>query len=436
VAAHRGAVAIEVSTDGGALPHVHLAITAVGATPVAALNDGWACTGITTIACDDQATLSEPSPATVFVALDVPGAPGSSGAVSVTAAATAPGASSSTDAATTYRDDVTGGFSARFAGVIRGDVTTVGNTLSTCPSGATTGGSTCEQARARAASVTTGQDNNDWSMVAVDADNDPSTANSSAAQLTTSGADVVSASLYWSAGQVAGAGGSPATGAIGSALLATPATTGAGVPTSASYVGVTADQIDQVGSTYQAHADVTDLVRAGGAGRYWLGGVAAATGNNTESGWTLTVVYRQSGAAPRTILIFDGLVQVASGSETLDASGFRVSAGNSAQLGIVGYEGDWGLSTDSVTCGTSAPLADATREPDNFFNSSITRAGAIDASGLPSQPNTFGLDIASIDVSPSQVPGCLTPGSSATTLHFSTAADQYLVGVVTLSASR
>jgi hypothetical protein len=433
VTSHRGAVAVQVAADGGSSGQVRLTITATGATPMPAPNDGWTCGGVGTVVCNDQGGLGPSSPETVFVALDVPA---TATTVAITAAATAPGASSSPDATATDRTATSGGFSARFAGIVRGDAATIGNTLSTCPSGATAGGSTCEQARARAASVATGQDNNDWPMVSVDADNDPSTANSSAANLVTAGSDVVSANLYWSAAQAAGAGGSAASGPIGSALLATPATTGNAGPTAASYVGVTADHIDQVGTTYQAHADVTDLVRSGGAGRYWLGGVAAATGNNTQSGWSLSVVYRRAGAAPRTILIFDGLVQVADGSESLVASGFRVASGTSAQLGIVGYEGDWGLRTDAVTCGTSSPLSDATRAPDNFFNSSITRAGAVDASGTPSQANTFGLDIASIDVSPAQVAGCLTPGSSSTSLQFSTSDDQYLVGVVTVSASR
>jgi hypothetical protein len=424
---------VQITADGGFLAHPHLTVSATGATVVAAPNDGWTCTGGAVLNCDDQGTLNPTSPETIFVALDV--AAGAS-SVGVTAAASAAGASASGDAAVTARSDVTGGFSARFAGVVRGDVTSVGNTLSTCPPGATAGTATCEQAQARDVSLTTGQNNNDWSMIAVDADNDPSTANSSAANLTTTGTDVVSASLYWSGGQDAGFGGSAASGSIHSALLATPATTG-GVPAvAASYVPVNASQVEQVGSTYQAYADVTDLVRAGGAGRYWAAGVAAATGDNTQSGWTLTVVYRQAGAAPRTILIFDGLVQIADGTQTLQASGFRVTDSTSARLGLVAYEGDWGLGTDTVSCGTSALLSDGTRDAGNFFNSSITRAGSIDSSGTPSLPNTFGLDLSDLDVSPSVVPGCLTPGSSSTSLQFSTAMDQYLVGVVTLSASR
>jgi hypothetical protein len=424
---------VQVTSDGGSLGHVHLSVTATGATLVPAINDGWTCSAGTTLSCDDQGSLSPSSPETIFVSVDVPT---NATTVNFTATATAPKAGPSTDATDTQRSTVGAGFSAHFAGVVRGDVTTVGNTLSTCPGGATAGSSTCEQARARVASVTDGQNNNDWAMTAVDADADAATTNSSGANLATAGSDVVSASLYWSGSLTAGAGGSPAAGDIGSASFATPATTGGSTPTAGGYIPVTASQIDQVGSTYQAYADVTDLVAAGGTGRYWLGGIAAATGNNTQSGWTLTVVYRKAGAAPRTVLIFDGLVQVADGTQTLQASGFRIGADATARLGLVGYEGDWGLATDGVTCGSSAPLSDATRDADNFFNSSITRDGTIDSSGTPSQPNTFGLDIADLDVSPSHVAGCLTTGASSTSLHFSTSDDQYLVGLVTLSASR
>jgi len=433
VPGHRGAVSVQVTADGAAADHVHLTISATGATAAPALSDGWTCSGTTTVQCDDQSTLNPGTAETVFVALDV--APGAT-SVQVNAAASAPGAGASDDASTSSQTDVGTGFSARFAGIVRGDVTTIGNTLSTCPPATTAGSSTCEQAEARDPSVTTGQDDNDWPMVPVDADNDPATANSSAASLSTAGTDVLSATLHWSGEKTAGTGGVAASGPIGNALLATPATTGGATATAASYTGITASQTEERGDTYQAVADVTSQVRAAGAGRYWLGGIAAATGSNTRSSWTLTVVYRQAGAAPRTVLVFDGLVLVDSGTQVLQTSGFRIGATASARLGIVAYEGDWGLRSDSVVCGTSAPLATSTRDADNFFNSSITHGGAIDTSGTPSLPNTFGLDIADVDVSPGQVSGCLTPGASSTNLQFSTTSDQYQVGVVTLSSSR
>jgi hypothetical protein len=122
-------------------------------------------------------------------------------------------------------------------------------------------------------------------MQFVDVDSDPATFDSSSAFLgLPADANVLFAGLYWGAKVTRGTRGeaAPAPDARNRALFATPASGG--------YVSVTAGQVDdsdtasQAGA-YQAFANVTELVRAGGAGTYAVANIQSGTGEDRYAGW-------------------------------------------------------------------------------------------------------------------------------------------------------
>ena len=97
------------------------------------------------------------------------------------------------------------GFTPRFSANDTGNVAIVGNTLETCPV-ATSG---CPAAQSGSGASL---NNNNWSMVRVDADSDPATTiDSSSATLTLpAAATVLFAGLYFGAATTAGTGGQAA----------------------------------------------------------------------------------------------------------------------------------------------------------------------------------------------------------------------------------
>ena len=119
-------------------------------------------------------------------------------------------------------------FQQRFGVNDSGDITLIGNALLTCPSG-----SSCTTAKAGS-----GQNNN-FAMVNVDTDGDPTTFNNFSATLTLpSEATVLFAGLYWGARTVAGDDGAdaPNPGAKRTVKFAVPG---------GAYRSVTADAADE-----------------------------------------------------------------------------------------------------------------------------------------------------------------------------------------------
>jgi hypothetical protein len=160
-------------------------------------------------------------------------------------------------------------FSVRFTANANVDVAVIGNVVTTCPPGA----QGCAAALNRIASGAA-LNNNDYAMQYVDADSadtPPGGApnNSSSATLTlpagAGGGDVLFAGLYWS-------------GRSNNAAR----TTVRFRPPNAGYQALSGDLVGVFGSdgAYQAFADVTALVRAGGGGAYTVGGVYAGQGKD------------------------------------------------------------------------------------------------------------------------------------------------------------
>ena len=315
-------------------------------------------------------------------------------------------------------------FAARYSANENGAIWVTGSTLMTCPAVAT-----CAAAQAGTATGAA-LNNNGYAMVPVDVDADPATFNSSSSTFTPpAGSEVLFAGLYFGGRVTAGGGGgapAPNAAARGTALVSTPA----GGP----YVPVTGAVADStaVAGAYVAFADVTALVRAGGAGRYGVANVQAGTGLDRYAGWSLVVVYRDAALPLRNLSVFDGLaaIQQLDPPLSIGVSGFRTPLGGPVRtsVGIVAYEGDRGSAGDRLALNGTF-LRDAANLENNLFNSSVAFEGTNTlAQRLPPYVNALGFDADRIVAD-----GLLANGATSATLQASTTQDQYLIQVATFT---
>lgn len=313
-------------------------------------------------------------------------------------------------------------FPERYTVNAAGDLVITGNTLMTCPATS----STCAEAQ-RGGGTSARFNNNSYSMVMVDIDSDPTTVNSSSADLQIpEGAPVLFAGLYWGAG----ASGDQAKGRppvdAGTVRMATPS----GATYSTVTGSVTTISTSGSNKTYSGFADVTAQVRAAGRGTYVVADVKGDLGVNHFAGWSLIVVYGDPTEPVRAMSVFDGLVSVTQGSPaTIDVAGFRTPPSGPVRtaLGVVAYEGDLGITGDQFLLNGSA-LSDGRRPSGNYFNSSITtRTGRFTAKS-PDYPNQLGFDTGLIDAT-----GRIANNATSATFRASSTGDQYYPIALTFS---
>ena len=318
-------------------------------------------------------------------------------------------------------------FTPRFSINDTGNIAMIANTLETCPADPP-GQTTCSQAQAGAAGSVL--NNNDWTMQRIDADGSPATTldSSSATLSLPAGATVLFAGLYYGAVTSAGTGGSSATAALRNSVKLR-------VPGSSSYTTLTAPVLDiSTSSTdgrYQAFVDVTSQVATAGSGTYWVGDVQEATGKDRYGGWAIVIAYRDSTQPARNLTVFDGLQSVTQGTTgvSIPVSGFRTPPAGQVHttLGIVAYEGDRGLTGDSLSLNTTT-LSDASNPSDNFFNSSISSGGVNVTTKNPNYVNQLGFDALLVNAD-----GVLATNATSADINLKTKSDQYFPGVVTFA---
>ena len=132
-------------------------------------------------------------------------------------------------------------------------------------------------------------------------------------------------------------------------------------------------------SAYVAFADVTALVRAGGAGPLRRSRTCrAGPASDRYAGWSLVVVYRDPALPLRNLTVFDGLATIEQNEPPLQigVSGFKtpVSGPVRTSVGLVAYEGDRGSSGDRLAL-NGRDLTDAANPANNVFNSSVSFQG-------------------------------------------------------------
>jgi hypothetical protein len=255
------------------------------------------------------------------------------------------------------------GYTVAFTTNRQGDITGTGNTLMSCFDA----DPRCAAARNGTASGSN-LTNNGLPMDWVDVDNDPTTFNSSAATLSLPvGARVVTARLYYTGRLQQGADQgqfisrpAPNPNARDRVRFHPPGLNG--------YLTLTADTVDDAidqstgtPRAYQGVVDVTDLVRAAGAGEYMVANVQLGTGFNADQagGWALAVVYEDANQPMRNLTIFDGFRFVLADGPPVDIplSGFTTpkSGPVTTNLGLVAMEGDLGTTGDSATINAAPP---------------------------------------------------------------------------------
>src|SRR4051812_8725009 len=305
-------------------------------------------------------------------------------------------------------------FANRFSENVSGNIAIAGNTLMTCPASS----ANCATAKSTTASVA-GVADNDFDMTYVDVDSDPATFDSSTAMLAVpSGAKVLFAGLYWGARTDGVAPGTAALNPVAknTALLKAPG--------SSTYQAVTASDAATTisGETaYQHFADVTNAVKAGGAGLYGVANVQAGTGGDRYAGWSLVVAYEDLDQPPRNLSVFDGLTVVSQGTPAVDinVSGFTTAPTGPVRttLGAIAYEGDLGKTGDGMKL-AGQTISDAANPATDLFNSSVTAGGTRVMTGRsPAQENHLGFDADLFTAD-----GILANRATAATLTVNTAA--------------
>ncbi len=322
-------------------------------------------------------------------------------------------------------------FSQRYADSYRGAVTRAGNTVMTC----------YPPAVADCLTRQNGTGNNSVAAQYVDVDGDPSTFDSSTADLQlTPGAQVATARLYWGGrsetttdtpGLPPGNRFSPAIAQRGQVRIKAPGGGYQTITATPGSIGDTPDNVTAAGIVYGASADVTSLVASAGAGTYSVGNIQAGQGFDglgAFGGWSLVVAYRDPALPLRNISIFDGFLEQQNGNPdtTINLSGFQTATTGpvNVQLGQIAYDGDNAIVGDSLlvksTNGPLTTLTDALHPPNNFFNSTIANLGSQVTARNPTFTNTLGYDSNIINAS-----SAFVNGDTSAQFTFRTTGDAY-----------
>lgn len=291
--------------------------------------------------------------------------------------------------------------------------------------------------------------NDNSNMQFADVDTDPSTKNSSSADLILPAGtnNIKFARLYWG-GRISNnaVNNNPDTlrkikirkGALGNYSPAITAATNV-------------DQFLISGTNervYQSYVDITDFIRVGGGGTYFVADIAASTGSTANggryAGWSIVVAYENNNSDYYSVRVYDGFSQVYSsgngGFVTADVTltGLNVPnnplASHEAVMSVMAWEGDGNL---GATFGNpegdyikinGIKVSNATNPVSNFWNGSITKNGAYVTTKNPNYYNQMGLDIDEIHVGNGFN---ISPNANTVNIQFGTEADQYFPSAFT-----
>ena len=202
-------------------------------------------------------------------------------------------------------------------------------------------------------------------------------------------------------------------------------------PLAGAYVDLTGTLIGASGDDYSSFIDVTALVQLAGNGVYSVANVQANTGAaDKHAGWSLVVVYRDPGSAPRNLTVFDGLLLVnttapSSVSTTINGFVTPLAGPVNAKVGFVTYEGDLNFTGDFVQLNGTA-LSDALHPSTNFFNSAISTLGVANPGRTPNYVNQLGFDATVVDGS-----GIIPNAATSATVTVGTTSETFYPTVIT-----
>ncbi|MEV7441445.1 DUF3344 domain-containing protein [Streptomyces sp. NPDC091204] len=315
-------------------------------------------------------------------------------------------------------------FTQRYQAVQHGGLVRASNSGISCRREESPQAEPCADVKRGAAGV-----NSDFEMFYSEVDKDPDTYNSTRAELKVpQGAKVSYARLYWGGNLRVGEQKPPEDN--GRVLVAEPG---------GAYKEVLADTVmghrsDAGSDAYQASADVTPLVRKGGAGLWTVAQLNIAMGHSEVGawgGWTLVVAYEHPQEPLRRISLWDGFEGIAAraGDGTVEIEGLNAPAGSAGRVGVVAYDGDRGTLGDSLTVtadsGRRVSLSDGENPFNDVMNSTITEFGDQSFVRQPEHMNNLGYDADVFDLSPA-----LSGGARSLNFRFTGESQGHFLGVL------
>ncbi|MEU6309902.1 DUF3344 domain-containing protein [Streptomyces sp. NPDC047014] len=315
-------------------------------------------------------------------------------------------------------------FTQRYQAVQHGGLVRASNSGISCRTEEAPQAEPCAEVKRGAAGV-----NSEYEMFYSEVDRDPDTYNSTRAELKVPrGAKVSYARLYWGGNLRVGEQKPPEDN--GRVLVAEPG---------GAYKEVLADTVighrtDAGSDAYQASADVTPLVRRGGAGMWTVSQLNIAMGHSDVGawgGWTLVVAYEHPQEPLRRISLWDGFERLAAraGDGVVDVQGLDAPAGAAGRVGLVAYDGDRGTLGDSLTVtadsGRRVSLSDEENPFNDVMNSTITEIGGQSFVRQPEHMNNLGYDADVFDLSP-----VLSGGAQSLNFRFTGESQGHFLGVL------
>ncbi|MFD9077773.1 DUF3344 domain-containing protein [Streptomyces erythrochromogenes] len=315
-------------------------------------------------------------------------------------------------------------FTQRYQAVQHGGLVRASNSGISCRREESPQAEPCAEVKRGAAGV-----NSEFEMFYSEVDQDPDTYNSTRAELKVpQGAKVSYARLYWGGNLRVGEQKPPQDN--GRVLVAEPG---------GAYKEVLADTVmghrtDAGSDAYQASADVTPLVRKGGAGMWTVSQLNIAMGHSEVGawgGWTLVVAYEHPQEPLRRISLWDGFESLAAraGDGTVEIEGLDAPAGSAGRAGVVAYDGDRGTLGDSLTVtadsGRRVSLSDGENPFNDVMNSTITEFGGQSFVRQPDHMNNLGYDADVFDLSPA-----LSGGARSLKFRFTGESQGHFLGVL------
>lgn len=305
--------------------------------------------------------------------------------------------------------------------------------------------------------------NNNNSMQYIDIDNNPSTWNSSSADLRFSNengsldscTEIRYAGLYWTGRSTPdGAAHSPNEFTVNKNLDGVVVAKNFSKkkilfkgPNSTNYSEFTAEENaiyypnNSDAFIYSAYTEVTDYVRQNGIGSYFAADIALVEGNGSgtgySGGWGLVVIYENSKMKHRDITLFDGhafVLNSTSNGYNVEVDGFHtLRTGNvGVKLGIMASEGDVGLTGDYFQIQKNSDLGfmdlhHSLNSETNFFNSSNTNQDR-----NPKLSNNTGIDIATFSL-PNENNFIIGNNQTSTNFRYGTVGDTYAIFAIALA---
>lgn len=309
-------------------------------------------------------------------------------------------------------------FNERYKNTLRGDMIIVGNTvLGTHP---------------RNPFNNRGTTNNSLNLVWVDVDNDPTTFNSSSANVkdpnpgSSCARTVKRAYLYWG-GCTWGKPKNVNTSKYNQVKFKV---------NNGAYNPIVGERVLDNRDAFIYRADVTDKM-TGVAGTYTVADLQASTGwveGGYSGGWTLFIVYEDLTKPVRNITLFDGFAEVDGlrSTKNILVSGFKTVATGpvKAKIAFAALEGEAPYDGDRLTLATNKTgpagvlLQTSTRHWNNFFNSTITDENGENLDRNPASQNLLGFDAGIFDV-PNNGNSVLGNDTTSATLRATSVSEYY-----------